>query len=90
MRIYNNNQNHKVYLSPYTIVRLEACCLHIYSTLFDTAVMLPCETRQAQTLLGMLQHGAEQETLKEFFMDELPQIPWEELAAEWMRQGVLE
>ena len=90
MRIYSNDQSNTVYLSPYTTVRLEPHGLHIYSTLFDTAVMLPCENRQAQTLLGMLRQGVEQESLKDFFQKELPEIPWDELAAEWMRQGVLE
>lgn len=90
MRIYSASQENMVFLSPYTIVRFEQDGLNIYSTLFDTAVTLPCEPRQAQMLLALLQQGATEETLAGFFQAQLPEIALAQLLDDWMRKGVLE
>ena len=90
MRLYHRTQENMIYLSPYTIVGMGETGLLIRSTLFATAVSLPCTMAQGEMLLSLLQQGVEETALRDYFRRELPQIPVEELLEEWMRQGVLE
>lgn len=90
MRIYNAQQENMFFLSPYSQTHSSETTLSAYSTLFSTKAQLSCTRQQAQSLLAMLQDGADENTLRSFFQRELPTTDLSQFLNDWMRKGLVE
>lgn len=89
-RIYSEQQDGYMYLSPYTNIIIDSDKLLITQTLFNCTTKLVCKCHWSQKILISLNKGVDEKTLLEYFEEIMSKNEAKEMLYNWIRMGVIE